>query len=270
MKIVDAGSGPPIVIVPGIQGRWEWIRPGVEALARSCRVVTFSLADERTCGGRFDERRGFACYVDQVHEAMDQAGLSRAAVCGVSYGGLIAAAFAAAHAERTSALVLVSAISPSWSPDARAQFYLRAPRLLSPIFCVTSPLRLHREVAAAVPNLGQRLGVSARNGWNVVTHLFSPARMARRIHLLRQVDIRDSLTRIRVPTLLVTGEPHLDCVVPVRVTHEYLQLIPHAEQAVLERTGHIGIMTRPTALAALVAPFVQRAAQGRGARRRIG
>ena len=86
MRIVDVGKGAPVILVPGIQGRWEWMRPAVDALAARCRVVTFSLADEPTCGGRFDAANGFDCYVDQIREAMDLAGISTAVLAGVSYG----------------------------------------------------------------------------------------------------------------------------------------------------------------------------------------
>src|SRR5688572_19237261 len=152
MRIVDVGSGAPVVIVPGIQGRWEWMKPAVDALAVTCRVITFSFADEPTCGGRFEAARGFDCYVEQIREAMDQAGVQHACVCGVSYGGLIAAAFAARHSSRVSSLMLVSALPPTWNPDARARFYLRFPRLLMPLFLVAS-LRMYKEIAAARPGL---------------------------------------------------------------------------------------------------------------------
>ena len=56
LKVMDLGHGEPVVIVPGIQGRWEWMRPGVEALAERCRVLTFSLGDEPTRG--YDSARG--------------------------------------------------------------------------------------------------------------------------------------------------------------------------------------------------------------------
>src|SRR4030095_13733971 len=102
MKIVDRGGGTPIVVIPGVQGRWEWMKPAIAALAGRCRVITFSLADEPSCGGTFDEHQGFWSYVDQVRDALESAGVTRAAICGVSYGGLIAAAFAARHPERTS------------------------------------------------------------------------------------------------------------------------------------------------------------------------
>src|SRR4029077_16103657 len=45
MNIVDRGEGPPIVVIPGVQGRWEWMQTGIDALARYGRVITFSLAD---------------------------------------------------------------------------------------------------------------------------------------------------------------------------------------------------------------------------------
>ena len=87
MRIVDEGAGTPVVLVPGVQGRWEWMKPTVDALARRCRVITFSLADEPTCEGSFDPETGFDCYVRQIGDAMDAARIGQATICGVSYGG---------------------------------------------------------------------------------------------------------------------------------------------------------------------------------------
>jgi pimeloyl-ACP methyl ester carboxylesterase len=266
MKIIDVGSGPPIVIVPGIQGRWEWMKPAVDALATRCRVITFSLADEPTCGGRFDEARGFESYVDQIRHAMDQAEVETAAVCGVSYGGLIAAAFASRHPERVSSLVLVSALPPDWAPDARVRFYLRAPVLLSPLFLVGS-LRMYREIAAASDGVLPGMAAGARHAINALTHMFSPARMARRVHLLERVKLNRELEPMAVPTLVMTGEESLDRVVPTRMTEAYLRIWPHAQRATLQRTGHLGLITRPRDFAAVVVPFVEAAARPAGRRR---
>ena len=93
MKIIDRGGGTAIVVIPGIQGRWESMKPGIDMLAQRCHVITFSLADEPTAGAAFDERRWLDSYVDQVREALDKAGIQRAAILGMSYGGLIAAAW---------------------------------------------------------------------------------------------------------------------------------------------------------------------------------
>jgi pimeloyl-ACP methyl ester carboxylesterase len=268
MTIIDLGSGPPVVIVPGIQGRWEWLRPAVEALSQGCRVVTFSLADEPSARARFDAAAGFSSYLDQVAEAMDAAGIRRAVICGVSYGGLIAAAFAARHADRVSGLVLISAIPPSWQPDARVRFYLRAPVLLSPLFCVAS-LRLYREIAAAAGSRRQGIATAIAHGWNAVTHMFSPSRMARRVHLLRGERLEQMLAAVSVPTLVITGDAGLDRVVPVAATHEYVKMWPHAGTATLARTGHLGSITRPDEFARLVTRFAHEASHQEENRRKV-
>jgi pimeloyl-ACP methyl ester carboxylesterase len=264
MKIVDRGGGTPIVVIPGVQGRWEWMKPTIDALAQRCRVVTFSLADEPSCGGCFDEGHGFACYVDQVREALDSAGIREATICGVSYGGLIAAAFAARYPARTSSLVLVSALPAGWQPNARVRFYLRAPRLLMPLFMVAS-LRMYPEIAAANDSVTKGLSAAVRHGWRVITHMFSPSRMARRVHLLQRVDLQQELAQLpdtasELPTLIITGEPSLDRVVSVAETHAYLRLWPQASVATIARTGHLGLITRPSAFANVVVPFAERAA----------
>ena len=263
MKIIDVGTGPPVVLVPGIQGRWEWMRPAVDALSGRCRVITFSLADEPTCGGRFDETAAFDSYVRQIADALDAAGLERAAICGVSFGGLIASTFAARYPERTAALVLVSALPPGWTPDVRVRFYLRAPVLLSPLFCLAS-LRLYREIRAASPGFVSGAVAGLRHAATVLTHMFSPTRMARRVRALSGVDLGRALAQVRVPTLVVTGEGALDRVVPVQLTREYLRMWPHAQHAEIARTGHLGLITRAGEFARTVAPFVERASSDGG------
>ena len=256
-----------MVVIPGIQGRWEWMKPTIDALARRCRVLTYSLADEPTCRGRFDAARGFDCYVEQVREALDAAGLARAAICGVSYGGVIAAAFAARHPDRVSSLILASALPPSWHPDARVRFYLRAPRLLMPLFMLAS-LRMYPEIAAAYGGYVRGAVPGTRQAWRVLTHMFSPSRMARRVHLLEAAAVAPDLRGVRVPTLVTTGEPGLDRVVPPQATLEYLRLWPHAQAVMLKHTGHLGQITHAEEFARIVVGFAE-SAEGKG-KRRVG
>ena len=268
LKIVDRGVGVPVVVVPGVQGRWEWMAPAIDALARRCRVITFSLADEPSCGAAFDESRGFWSYVDQVSRALDIAGVERAAICGVSYGGLIAAAFAARYPDRSESLVLVSALPPTWTPNRRVRFYLRAPRLLTPLFMVAS-LRLYGEIAAAHGGRMRGAPAGISHAWRVLTHMFSPSRMARRVELLASVNLQQACAGLTLPTLLVTGEPELERVVPVASTREYAALAPSSRTEVIPRTGHLGLITRPELFASLVSGFAEQAASA-APRRRVG
>src|SRR6478735_10488611 len=200
------GSGIPLILIPGLQGRWEWMRPAVDALARHHRVVTFSLCDERRSLFPCDLSKAFENYVSQVTMAMDRAKVERAVIAGVSYGGLIAAEFAARNPQRVSALVLASALHSTWQPDPRQQRYLDAPMLLSPLFVATAPTRMRSEIAAALPTIGQRLKFALTHGARVMTAPTTPARMARRIAWARAHRFADPHL-VKAPVLLLTGEP---------------------------------------------------------------
>jgi pimeloyl-ACP methyl ester carboxylesterase len=281
MRVIDQGSGLPIVVIPGVQGRWEWMKPGIDALSERCRVITFSLCDEPSCRSvaqpdsvgqpfraAFDETSGFNCYIEQVREAMDAAGVERAAICGVSYGGLIASTFAARYPERTDSLVLMSALPPSWTPNARARLYVRAPRLLLPLFLVAA-LRNYPELAAACGGVMGGLRASIRQVWTVMMNLSSPTRMARRVRLLSGRDF-SGIGDVDAPTLVITGEAHLDRVVPVRFTQDYLRVLPQARMVTIERTGHLGFITRPDVFARTIGSFVDETEKTARSRRRIG
>ena len=55
---------------------------------------------------------------------------------------------------------------------------------------------------------------------------------------------------------IVTGEPRLDRVVPVESTRQYVDLIPQVRYHMMERTGHLGLVTQPERFARIVSNFV--------------
>ena len=123
--MIDLGTGTPLVLVPGIQGRWEWMRPAVEALAEHFRVLSFSLAGERTSGHAFDPALGFDNFIVQIDRVLAEAGVSRARWCAASRtAGSSPRAMRRCGHERVRALVLASALAPGYTPDARVRFYL--------------------------------------------------------------------------------------------------------------------------------------------------
>jgi pimeloyl-ACP methyl ester carboxylesterase len=232
------------------------MEPAVDALARHCRVITFSLADEPSAEWE-SHVDGFEAYVEQVAQALDACGLQRAVVCGVSYGGLVAAAFARRFPERVTGLALVSAIPPSWRPDARVKFLMRSPNLLLPLFLLGA-LRLYPEFATAYGGWWRGLWPSIRQGALALAHVPAPARMARRASLAADAAV-DGLDSVRLPVLVMTGEAGLDRVVPTELTAEYRRTWPHATGVTLERTGHLGLVTRPEEFARTIVEFAETA-----------
>ena len=176
MELIDRGNGPPLVLIPGLQGRWEYLRQAVDALSASFRVLTFSL-DAAAVGPtpgtstgpvpmERDTTVGAICgldrYVDQVACAMADARIERATICGVSFGGLIAIRFAARHPDRCEALVLASTPQSKLRLRSRHRLYASAPLLFGPLFLAETPWRLRPEIRAAIPDAAARRRFSRR------------------------------------------------------------------------------------------------------------
>ncbi len=263
--IIDTGSGPTVLALPGIQGRWEYMRPTVDALAEVCRVITFSLAGERGSGRRFDPALGFDNYVEQIDDAMVSAAVTRVVLLGISAGGRIALRYAAERPERVSGLVLASALGPIWRPDAHLAGYMAAPTLSALPFFAGSRRRLRPEVRAAYSSRLAQQRFLLRQLRALVLAPLSPRRMAERAALVARVDQTADCARVSVPTLVVTGERALDRVVPVEQTLEYVRLISSARAVTIGRTGHLGAVTRADVFASIVRAFIDtdvRAAEG--------
>jgi pimeloyl-ACP methyl ester carboxylesterase len=246
---MDRGAGSPLVLIPGIQGRWEWMVPTIDALASRHRVLTFSLNDSAG-------RSAFADWLASIDALIDQTGGTRAALVGVSFGALAAALYAARRPDRVAALILVSPPAPGWRLDPQSEGYARRPRAALPLFAFRSICRLTPEIIASFPTWRGRLGFAATYLFRAMRWPVSPRRMAAWLFEWMQTDIESDCRHIRVPTLIVTGEPRLDRVVAVSSSLEYLTLVPGARHSTLAGTGHVGLIAKPREFAAIVDRFL--------------
>jgi pimeloyl-ACP methyl ester carboxylesterase len=247
------GDGPPLVLVPGMQGRWEWMTPTVEALARRFRVATYSLCGEPGAPPLAASFDGDLARLDEVCRAL---GPEPVVLVGVSFGGRIAVRYAAAHPERVRALVLASAPGPGFELPAQQARWVARPRLSLPAFILTAPGRARPELRNVFPSWPDRLRFSARMLRHVLGAPMSSVRAAHRIRLALADDVAAPARLVQVPTLLVTGEDGLDLLVPPASTRQYRDCIARTEVARLDGTGHMGIITRAPLFASLVAQFV--------------
>jgi len=223
------------------------MKPAVDALAARCRLITFSLGPATSAGDTIRE----------IDAALDHARLERAVICGVSLGGLVALRYALERPERTSGIVLVSTPGPNWKANKRQAFFARHWAAAAPLFALNALLALLPEVIRARGSVAGGLRFAAIHGMRVLVHPTSPRRMKERYDLWLAAPRDHEYARIPLPTLIVTGERALDRVVPVDGTMAYVDRIRGARAERIERTGHIGLMTRPERFAEIVAGFAR-------------
>ncbi|HKY19620.1 MAG TPA: alpha/beta hydrolase [Vicinamibacterales bacterium] len=254
--MLDAGSGPVLLVIPGIHGRWEWMRPSIEALAREFRVIAVSLPGEPGVHMPFDEGTNFDSFVGYIDSVLDAAGVPDAVICGVSFGGLIALRYAARRSHRVRGLILVSTPGPRWKLKPHYARYARWPTLSTPLFALGAIRRYWRELREIYPSLHAQLNVSASTSWRVVNAPAMPYRMSHRTRLAENQNFEADCACVTAPTLVVTGERELDQVVPCEDTMRYVTLIPGARFQLFERTGHLGTVLAPERFAAIVSRFL--------------
>jgi len=191
--------------------------------------------------------------IDRLIDATDQPALP---LVGVSFGGIIAMRYAATRPDRVSHLILVSSPGPSWRLDPQSAAHVRRPLLRFPLFAARSARRLAPEARAALPDWTDRSAFLAQHALRTVRAPLRPTRMAAWIREWQSIDLAKDVAQVRAATLVITGEPELDRVVPVASSLEYLDLIPGSIHRVLERTGHLGNALRPDEFARMVTEFI--------------
>jgi len=198
------GDGPvDVVLVPGWITHVElgWDDPAEAAFRR--RLASFSrliLFDKRGTGLSdrvpVDQLPILEERMDDVRAVMDAVGSERAALMGISEGGAMSALFAATYPERTAALVLYGSF-------ARA-----GAALLSPEELDARLEALERNwpdsIDPAVPAPSAAEDEEYRRRWNTfMRHAASPGAAIALLRMNSQIDVRDVLPAIRVPTLVL-------------------------------------------------------------------
>lgn len=251
--LVAKGTGFPVAVIPGIQGRWEWMTPTIDALKAGHRVITWSLTDLRP---ELRPDSTFLEWIRPIDRALDGVHERRVSLIGVSFGGLIAACYAARRPERVAALILVSTPSPIWDPRPGDELCLMFPRLAFPYFAARAVRRLVPEIYHARRTWRQRAQLGAEHFSRAFRAPFAPAYAAQWVREWRTTNLTDACARIVAPTLVVTGEKHLEHVVPVDRTLQYTRLIANAEHVTLPGTGHLGVITKPYRFAEIAGQFI--------------
>ena len=169
-------------------------------------------------------------------EALDQAGVERAVVCGLSMGGYVALALLAMAPHRVMGLALANTRAEADPPEGAAGRRALAERLLAEgsAFLVAEPPPLLSDHAPQV--LQDRVRT-------LVADQPAPAIAAAALGMAARPDRRDELGAIGVPTLVVTSDG--DRLIPAALTASMAAAIPGAELLRIAGVGHLSNLEAP-------------------------
>jgi 2-hydroxy-6-oxonona-2,4-dienedioate hydrolase len=104
-RVLQAGAGEPLVLMPGTGGHLEAYAHNIGPLSEHFRVIAYDYPGHGYTTHATSDLE-LPDYVEHLAGLLDVLGVARAHLSGESLGGWVALKFAAAHPDRTARLVL--------------------------------------------------------------------------------------------------------------------------------------------------------------------
>jgi len=262
LNYVEAGDGPPVVLVHGMACGWRMWRSQIRALRPHYRTIAYDQRGHGESSAPVDDdetRYSLEILADDLAQLIRRLSLAPALVVGLSLGGAVALELAIRHPGLAMSLVVADAGSGSDDPAA-------ARRLAEDWAAATEAEGIDGFVALmlASPFFAgylQRGGRRARRQLELLVRRHPARAMA---HLMRQALGRrrpvyergPELSRLNLPTLVICGERDRVCRKPA----DFLaKTIPGAELVILPKLGHMTNLEAPQLFNATILDFLGRA-----------
>jgi proline iminopeptidase len=255
------GSGPPCVVMPG--------GPGLSSsYLRSSAIeqhVTAIYIDPAGTGGSADlpSTDVYSVRRDaQILEALrDQLLIDRWCLIGHSYGGLVVLRYALDHPEHTNGLLLYSTsptLGTEWQKQAETRmvtlfkdelWFMDANKALAAEATAQNPEELDKAVRGELPLYFAQWSARESEFAELVANMKVDFEVARR-RTDDKFDVRDLLSRIRVPTVVVVGDR--DFLFGPEVGQWLVDGIKKAKLVTIEQAGHMSHVEQPAKFATAV------------------
>jgi 3-oxoadipate enol-lactonase len=186
---------------------------------------------------------GLDDHVGDLAGLLAHCGVKRAAICGISIGGMVAMRLATRHPGKVDSLVLCDTgptigTARMWDD--------RIARVRDEGLPALADELAGRWVSPAYP----KLQPAAFAGWRNMLERCSPQGYVASCATVRDADLSAELSAIAAPTLVVVGAN--DLTTPPEVARRLADAIPHARLRELGDTGHVPAIEQPGKLAELI------------------
>jgi 3-oxoadipate enol-lactonase len=249
LTAVRTGAGRDLVLLHSLLADRHAFDPVLPALAEKRRVTLINLPGFE--GSQPAMLALMDAYVAVIEDGFDEFAIANDAVLiGNGFGGTVALAFALAHSERISKLVLSDAAA-CFPPEGRQAFALMAQKVAD------SGLGAVAEIAAKRVHSPAYLAAhpEAVEQRKQVLLGIDPKAFQAACRILQESDLTPLLHHLRVPTLVVCGE--LDQATPPALNKAIAAKVPGARYVELPGCGHCPPLEQPEAFLAVIKDFVE-------------
>jgi pimeloyl-ACP methyl ester carboxylesterase len=244
------GDGAPIVLLHPFPANHEFWQPVAQTLATRYRVILPDLRGH----GESEVGEGPATmekHAADIARVMDDAGVGRAPLIGVSIGGYALFELWRKNRGRVAALGLCNTKAPADNAEARAGRLQAANDVLErgtePFFESMTPRLLGKTTRETRPDLV--------DGAVRMMRQMSPADVAQvQRGMAERPDSVETLKTINVPTLLVTGDE--DLMTGVNEAELMRQHIAGSQLKVIPKAGHYSPWERSDSVSILLRQFL--------------
>lgn len=246
----QSGAGAPLLLVHSLLTEMTVFDAVLPALAASCRVTRINLPGfGRSAPVALDT---VAAHADHLAATMEALALPpTTAVFGNGFGAFVCLELAIRHGKRFGKLVVADTLA-SFPEPARAPFRVMAEKVSSGGMPAVLDTAIGRMFPPAFSEKHQNVIAERKRALAAVDpHCFARACLG-----LAQLDLSQSATTIRNPTLVLCGA--LDQTTPPALARELAQKIPGARYEEIPDSGHCPMLEQPAVLAEKISSFLVR------------
>lgn len=259
---LDAGQGPPVILIHGFGGSmWQWEYQQA-ALAAHYRVVTLDLL-----GSGLSDKPEIEYRPDQLlssfRKFMDALDIPRATLVGNSMGAGLAIGMALSHPDRVDRLVLIAGFPDHIAEKLKSPLIRRAIESRAPAWLITlgswffgrSTMETVLKEIVYDHSLLTPAVLERSNRNRQRPGLIAPILSVSRNLPLWEEGYAQRLSDIRHRTIILWGEE--DRVFPAQVGRDLQRVIPGSTLELIPKAGHIPQWEQPEVVNPLIIKFLQ-------------
>lgn len=259
----QSGEGPDLVFVHGAFGDASLWDPQWEYFSWKCRLLRYDLRGHGRSAPSNLDHYTIHTFADDLNSLLDGLEIHAPVICGLSWGGSIAQAFASSNPERLRALILAgSAVSSRLTRGEKLLHDVLLPRWVMLLIIRTLSVRQFVRFSLWLARLKLGKQWLSRDDQSRKYLEQCMLGMDSQEYLKIWASIYDfdllPLERITCPTLVLNGE--YEARDTYRHTREIQRYIPHAEARIVPAAFHAMNRDNAEAFNQFVEEFLQRSA----------